>query len=339
MRVTLLDLAREAGVSSATVDRVLNNRQGVHPRTREIVLSTARRIGYLAEEMEAPEATARPIRLAFVLPAGTNAFIEALRAQIVAQAAERPGVEVEVETIDDFNAETFARRLSDLPDHFDGVGVVALDHPFVRQAMRSLTQRGTQVVTLVSDVQGVPRVAYVGTDNRQAGRLAGYVMGRLVGPKSGAKVAFFAGFRAYRGHEEREMGFRSVLAEDFPGLRLVEPRETMDDGERAHDIALALLDAHPDLAGIYNSGAGNAGLARALRERGVAGKVLLIGHEATEENKRLVLEGVMDAVIDQNPRVEAREALNALTSAAAGKPYTVVPPRLMIVFRENLPDD
>ena len=53
-RPTLLDLAREAGVSSATVDRVLNNRQGVKPRTREIVISTAKRLGYIAKQAFKP---------------------------------------------------------------------------------------------------------------------------------------------------------------------------------------------------------------------------------------------------------------------------------------------
>ena len=50
MRFTLSDVAREAGVSTATVDRVLNNRSGVRARTREIVLETATRLGYIAEE-------------------------------------------------------------------------------------------------------------------------------------------------------------------------------------------------------------------------------------------------------------------------------------------------
>lgn len=339
LRPTLLDLAREAGVSSATVDRVLNNRQGVKPRTREIVLTTARRLGYLAEGEPAPAAPLRPVRLSFLLPAGTNAFMKTLQAQLEAQAAAREAIEMRVETIEGFNPESLARSLDEVPEGVDGLGVVALDHPLVREGLRRLAQRGIRVVTLASDVQNVPRLAYVGIDNRQAGRLAGYVMGRFLAGREAAKVAFYAGSRAYRGHEEREMGFRSVLAEDFPGVQLVALREIMDDRDRAHAETLSVLDAHPDLDAIYNAGAGNPGIARALTERGRAGRVVLIGHEATEGNKRLLLEGVMDAAIDQNPRVEAREALNVLAAAARGEPYALVAPRLAIIFRENLPDD
>lgn len=335
-RPTLVDLAREAGVSSATVDRVVNNRPGVRPRTREAVLGAARRLGYQFDGEVAP---ARPLRLTFLLPAGTNAFMAALRRQIEAQAVERPDLTVRVEMIEGFNPESLARSLDEVAPGTDGLGLVALDHPLVREGVRRLSQRGVKVVTLASDVQNVPRLAYVGIDNRQAGRLAGYVMGRFLAGRDAPKVAFLAGSRSYRGHEEREMGFRAILAEDFPEARLVAQRESLDDRDRAHAEMLAVLDAHPDLAAIYNAGAGNEGIARALTERGLVGRVVLIGHEATEDNKRLLLDGVLDAVIDQNPRVEAREALNALGKAARGEPYALVPPRLAIVFRENLPED
>lgn len=134
------------------------------------------------------------------------------------------------------------------------------------------------------------------------------------------------------------MGFRHVLAEDFPSIAIVELREMLDDLDRAYTEAAALLDRHPDLAGIYNIGAGNPGIARALRERGRQGSVALIGHELTDDTKRLLLDGTMDAVLDQNPRVEAREALNLLTHAVRGQPYDAHLPRLHLILRENIPE-
>ena len=148
----------------------------------------------------------------------------------------------------------------------------------------------------------------------------------------------FAGSLSYRGHEEREMGFRHVLAEEFPNLTIVELREMRDDREKAYAEAVALLDRHADLAGIYNIGAGNQGIARALRERHLEGSVVFLGHELTEGTKQLLLEGTMDAIIDQNPRVEAREALNLLSQAVKGLPYEGHPPRLHVIFKENIPE-
>ena len=175
LRPTLSDLARETGVSSATVDRVINNRQGVHPRTRELVLTTAKRLGYLPE-VKAPlaaEERQKSLRFSFLLPAGNNAFIGALRQQIKVQADDRPDLVVQIDMIEGFNPESLSRHLDRVPAGLDGLGLVALDHPLVREGLRRLAQREVKVVTLASDVLNVPRVAYVGIDNRQAGRLAG----------------------------------------------------------------------------------------------------------------------------------------------------------------------
>ncbi|MBX3569866.1 MAG: LacI family DNA-binding transcriptional regulator [Rhizobiaceae bacterium] len=339
MRATLTDVAREAGVSAATVDRVLNNRAGVRGRTREIVIETAQRLGYIAEAAPAAAqaAPAGAIRLDFALPAGTNPFMQALRSELETQALSRPQLEVHVEAIEGFNPDALARTLQGLHGRTRGVGVIALDHPTVREAIRSLSASGVKVVTIASDILYVPRVAYVGIDNRAAGRLAGYLVNRFVGRRPG-KVALFAGSLAYRGHEEREMGFRHILNDDSPDLHIVEMREMLDDREKAYVEACALLDRHPDLAAIYNVGAGNTGIARALKERGRHNEVVFVGHDVTSGTKELLLDGTIDAVIDQNPRVEAREALNILSSTIRGETYDPHPPRLQVIFRENIPE-
>lgn len=339
MRSTLIDVAREAGVSAATVDRVLNDRPGVRMRTREIVFDTARRLGYIAEVKTASaHRAADTIRLDFVLPVGTNTFIRKLNEQLGSQAALRPDIDVRIHAIEGFNPDTLAQTLRDLHGHTQGVGLIALDHPTVREAIRELSTNDIKVVTLATDILHVPRVAYVGIDNRQAGRLAGHVVGRLLGTEAPGKVAMFAGSLSYRGHQEREMGFRHILAEEFPKLEIVELREMGDDRERAYSEATTLLDRHRDLAAIYNIGAGNQGIAQAMREHNKERDIVFIGHELTEGTKRFLLDGTMDAVIDQNPRVEAREALNILTHSVRGLPYEGHPPRLHLILKENIPE-
>jgi LacI family transcriptional regulator len=340
-RATLHDVAREAGVSVATVDRVLNNRNGVRARTRSIVLGAAQRLGYVDEESPEPETRpqSRALRLVFVFPPGSNSFIRLLGQQIERQAEARSGLTARVEELEGFNPQSLAQRLHSLRGEANGVGLIAQDHPMVREAIRALHQANVPVVTLASDVLSVPRLAYVGIDNRQAGRLAGQLMGRFMCARNPAKVALFAGSLSYRGHEEREAGFRTILRDEFPNVHIMELREILDDSERGYSETRSLLAAHPDLAGIYNVGGGTEGIARALKEAGRDRSLILIGHEATDNNKRLLLDGTLDAVIDQNPRVEAREALNLLTAAATGQKYAFIPPRLQVVFRENIPDE
>jgi LacI family transcriptional regulator len=333
VRSTLTDIAKDSGVSTATVDRVLNNRAGVSSRTRTIVMETATRLGYFGQTEPAVER----IRLDFVLPEGTNTFIAGLKAQLERQCSAQDGIDYQIHSVEGFNPLSLAQKLAALRSVTQGIGLIALDHPAVREELRALAEAGVKVVTLASDILHVARTGYVGIDNRAAGRLGGYLLGRLLPPTPG-KIALFAGSLSYRGHEEREMGFRHIISEEFRHLEIVQMREIRDDRQRAYEETLALLDRHPDLAGIYNIGGGSSGIGKALNDRGRGKSIVFIGHELTENSKPLLLSGTMDAVIDQNPRVEAREAIGLLASAIRSRPFEEHPPRLQVIFRENIPE-
>ena len=167
MRSTLIDIAREAGVSSATVDRVLNNRPGVRTRTREVVTEVARRMGYIASNGGVAPADDTRLAFDFVLPAGTNSFIEELRQQLHQQGNALRDITATVHSIEGFNPFTLAEKLKELEGRSSGVGVVGIDHPAVREAMRSLAKSGTPVITLISDIHHVPRAGYVGIDDSE----------------------------------------------------------------------------------------------------------------------------------------------------------------------------
>lgn len=337
VRPTIDVIAREAGVSTATVDRVLNGRPGVGARTKAAVLSVAQGLGYL--ESNETVAPFQKLKFDFILPTAKNQFIDLLGTEIEGQAKVRENLDVRVTRVEGIDPYLLAEKVRALEGLTDGIGIIALDHPAVREALRSVAIAGAKVVTIASDISQVPRVAYIGIDNRAAGRLAGYLMHRFYKGTDPGKVALFSGSLSYRGHEEREMGFRHILAEDSPQLQIVEQLEMMDDPDQAFEIARELLVRHGDLSAIYNVGAGNAGIAKAIKAMNLRRHVLLIGHDATEDTRALLLDGTLDAVIDQNPRVEAREALNALEGAITGKYFERHAPRLQVVFRENIPTE
>ncbi|HTW26813.1 MAG TPA: LacI family DNA-binding transcriptional regulator [Acetobacteraceae bacterium] len=338
--MTITDVAREAGVSTATVDRVINRRAGVRALTRTRVMSAAQRLGYLEPERQADAAPHAPVRLAFVIPGGTNAFLAHLASQLAEAARRRaPEAVVQVHRMEAFDPQGMAEGLCRLAASAQGIGIVGLDHPAMREAIRQAAAAGARVLTLVSDIADVPRVGYVGIDNRAAGRLAGHLLGRFTAGRGG-KVALLAGSLSYRGHEEREMGFRGILAEEAPGLAVLDSREVRDDSGESHLAAAALLRAHPDLAGIYNIGGGNRGIVRALEEAGRIGRVVLIGHELTEYTRRFLLSGAMEAVIDQAPRQEAELAIDRLIEAVRAEAMALRIPlvRTQVIFRENMPE-
>ena len=216
--------------------------------------------------------------------------------------------------------------------------MIAIDHPKTRNILREIAEAGVRLVTIVSDVPAAPRSAYVGIDNRVAGRTAALLMGRLLGQRSG-HLALVVGSRSYRGHEEREMGFRSVLTEEFPNLRVTSAVEANDEPEASYAATMKVLQAEPHLLGIYCVGAGRSGIARALRETKLQKKPVFICHDLTRETRSYLVDDLLDVVIDQNARLIAEQSvIRLLGSIASSAPYLTrkfIEPRL--IFRENIP--
>ena len=318
---------------------MVNKRSGVHMRTAGQVMRVMRQLG-AGGEGAAELSLDRALSLDFVLPQGTNTFINILEQEIRNAAASWAGgrVAARVHRIPGFDPVALSRSLAALGDQTDGVAFVAIDHPAVHEAVTELERKRTPAVTLLSDLSAARRRAYVGIDNRAAGRTAGYLMGRFLRPQSG-KVAMLAGSLSYRGHEEREMGFRHVLREDFAQYDIVGVSEVQDDVTKSQSQVDDLLNAHSDLVGIYNIGGGNRGVARALIGHGRDRDIVFIGHELTEHSRRFLIDGVMDAAINQNPEAEARQAIQLLRDAALGngEPPAPQPIRIDIFLRENLP--
>ncbi len=339
-RTTLVDVADVAGVSLATVDRVFNHRPGVSPRTAERVEQALVRLGYRPDPAAVRLARGIQYQFCFVLPTGTNSFMNLLAGQVertlIALADQQ--AYGDVVRVDVFDPNALSETLRSLIGRYHGVATVALDHPLVRDAINALVDAGTSVVTLVSDVPNSKRHRFVGIDNSAAGRTAGTLMGRFAGGRSGP-VGLIAGSLALRDHVERMFGFQQVLASEFPALRTLPALEGRDDTQRCRAVADKLLAEQPDLIGIYSIGAGNRGIADALEKAGRARDVIFLGHELTDHSRRYLMQGTMAAVLNQDPGHEARSAARILLAQCANLPVIDDQERIRIdiFLRDNLP--
>ena len=350
-RVTVHDVASAAGVSLATVDRVLNGRAGVTGATVARVRDAVERIGYHRDDTAARLATRRRTDILFVLPpTGTNGFLDAFH-RAIADAGERVASErvfLAVRTTDALDdGDSLARILDAIePGAFAGAALVAVDSVAVAGAIGRAEGRGVPVVTIVSDAPGSKRTAYVGIDNVAAGRIAGTLLGRFVGPATGSrpvKIGLLIGSHALRDHAERAFGIGDELGRRFPHVTLLPALEGRDDRDRTERQAHALLAAHPDLAGLYNAGAGNRGLLAALRASGRAGRLVVVAHELTPHTRDALARGHFAAILHQDQNDEIEQAI-ALIRARADEPRTRMPrtrtprpTRLEIFLEHNLP--
>lgn len=339
-RLTLVDVARAAGLSLATVDRAINRRPGVSKRAIAKVEESLARLGYRPDPVAAQLARRSSFRFCFLLPTGSNSFMRQLAEQIrqTGDWLKEQRAFVELRQVDVFDPRALAQALDGLGDAYQGVAVVALDHPAVREAIDALVGRGVEVVTLVSDVPTSRRRRFIGIDNPSAGRTAGTLMGRFAGARRGP-VAVIAGSLALRDHAERQFGFQQVIGSDYPGLVVLPAVEGRDDSDICREVTGRLLRQHPDLVGIYNAGAGTRGVADALEASGRAQDVIFIGHELTQHSRRFLLRGVMDVVINQDSGHEARSAGRILLARCTNQSILADQERIRIdIFvRDNLP--
>lgn len=339
-RATIEDVARQAGVSVATVDRVLNGRAAVRAQTVERVEGAIRLLNYQPDRLAARLARGKEYRFCFVLPEGNNSFMIGLGEEVRAAAARmgQEKVTIDMRLTDVFEADTLARALDHIGDIYDGVAVVALDHPRVKEAINGLTERGVTVVTLVSDVPGSRRAHFVGIDNAAAGRTAATLMGRYLGARRG-KVGLIAGSLSLRDHIERQFGFEQVMLHEYPHLTTLPVREARDDWQKVETVAAQLLAEHPDLIGIYNVGAGTRGIVTALEASGRHKTIVYVAHELTEQSRRALVDGTVDIIINQDAGHEVRSAIRVLMAKADKAPIVEAMERIRIdIFvRENLP--
>lgn len=334
---SMADLAAAAGVSLATVDRVLNRRKGVKERTVARVLAAAVEIGYMSAEERERLGGQRPPNVAFLLPMGSNPYLRLLGDKVrgVADTQSRDAPPLRCFFIESFDAGALAAALRHHARWADGIAFMAIDHPLVREAAEEVSAAGTRLVTIVSDLPHPAREAYVGLDNQAAGRTAALLLGRFCGAREGS-VALVAGSRTYRAHAEREMGFLGLLEEAYPGLRVIGMREGHDDRNQNYHHARSLIDQNNDLVGIYNVGGASDGIGRALAEKGMGERVVFIGHGLTADTRRLLIEGTMDAVINSDPDQVIGETLARFAQPAAGAGLRP-PLKMDLIFRENIP--
>ncbi|SOC02675.1 LacI family DNA-binding transcriptional regulator [Rhodobacter maris] len=335
-RPRISDIALLAGVGTATVDRVLNNRPGVRTATVERVRAAERELALTgARPQLVPPAPAGLVLRAFL--GGPPGFANEKLARELRGAARTRGVLLQV----DFPRRTDAAAqaaalLACLEDGTGGVIVQPSEHPLLRDAVMRLQAAGVSVVSVLSTLPGLPALPYVGLDNRAAGRLAGQILANLIGKKG--KIAYFFSDAIYRSHEEREAGLRSILREEFPAIEVVETLSTNDMPDQCFRLATDLFARRRDLAGVVNFAAGNRGLERAIADAGLAGTLCFVSFNLTALSRKALIERTMAAVVHQDMGQIAARAVSALIALHRGEVPVLRPVPAELILRENLRD-
>lgn len=218
----------------------------------------------------------------------------------------------------------------------DGI-VLAPSHgdslvPFVLRAQKE----GIPVVIFDSGIATEEYVSYIATDNRQGGVVGAERLAEKLGGKG--KVAILGVKKGSVSTDQREEGFQETIKTRYPGIEIVQFLYGEADRAKSLDRATDILTAHPDLNAIFASNeSSSVGAVQAIKQKGLVGKVLLVGFDSSPNLIDDLRAGALDSLVLQNPYRMGYESVKTLVEKLDGKQ----PPRLIdtgvkLLTKENL---
>jgi len=321
------DIAQQARVSVATVDRVINGRGGVRPGT---VAAVEHAIADLERQRSSLRLTGQRMTIDLVMDAPER-FTAATRTALESQLPSMQPAVIRVRHhLEQRDVATTLRELAKRGS--SGIIVKATDGPDVHEAVHECRAAGIPIVTFVTDIHA-PRHAYIGMDNRAAGRTAAYLIEQW---QPRGSVLITLSDHAFQGEEEREVGFRSGLREQ--GRTVVDLPHTQGRDETMGALITETLIAHPDITAVYSIGGGNRAICAAFESLGRTCDVF-IAHDLDQDNRELLRKGQLSAVIYHDLAEDMRVACEQLMQAQGLLPPTAArPSTIHVVTPHNVPD-
>lgn len=276
----------------------------------------------------APRATATPsaakkgpndrLKIAVVPKGTTHQFWQTVKA-----GAEAAGKELNAEILwNGPKAETDIQDQIDIINNYasqgvDGVALAATDKTSLVKTVQDLEAKGIPVVTIDSGIEPDVSRSFVATDNVAAAKQAAQEMGRILNGSGEVAVIYF--LKGAGTSDQREQGFDEGIKQ-FPNIKVVQKEEAKSNSSTARDKMETILAAHPNLAGVFAASEPTVvGAAGVLKDRKMAGKVKLIGFDASDAEIDDLKGGVIQALVVQDPFKMGYEGVKAVAQILRGQ--------------------
>lgn len=316
-RPTIPDLAKFAGVSVSTVNRVINDAESVRPITRERVLLAAEEIGFYGlGSIEHSVKSGREIhRIGVILQQQSRTFYRVL-GEALQRAANNYSdgtVELTLWYHDNLAPDHIASLLLEMGQNCESVGLVSANHPVISDAIDLVSRSGIPVVGLISPLSARSNVGFLGLDGWKVGRTAAWAFDKMV--RTPRKIGILIGNHRYRIQELNESGFRSYFREHNSEFTLLEPLATYESAAVAREMTEKLLDENPDMCGLFVSGGGITGALAAIRDRPRRDDFVVVGYELIDATRAALIDGTLSFLISHPVEAFTQEVVSTLIKA------------------------
>lgn len=315
MAVTQQQIANLAGVSRATVDRVINGRGHVDPEVEAKIQRIIDEVGYIPNRAGSLlQRAKRPLHIGVIIQSVGTPFLSEVLMKLEASrdSVRQQGAKLTILKLKRMDAECQLAQLQELEQMgVDGIAITPTEDKRICEAINRFAEKGIPVVTFNTDMPNCKRLCYVGQDSLLGGKTCASLMAMLIGGKG--KVLVVGGHQTVLAQQNRTEGFISEMKAEYPNVMILPTQVCWEDDNLAYDIVYQTLTNDPTIAGIYFTSDGPIGACHAIKDLGMRGKVRFICHDATKQNTKNMLDGYIDFIIDQNAYLQATRPLEVLT--------------------------
>jgi LacI family transcriptional regulator len=339
--MTVKEIAELAKVSIGTVDRVIYCRGRVAAETKSRIEAIIEKYQFTPNPIARRLKRNRSYRFCAFLPRrDQDAGYWGQSIAGIREGAEEIaplGVETKIIEFDRYNIREFHRAADSLlAEKPDGILLSPIMPEKIKELIEKIQNAGIPCVFFDADLPDTKPLCVIGQDSFRGGYLAGKLMHLFAGNLAKPVAVLDAhgedyhiirrrdGFLRYAG----EQGFSTVVREYF-GYRGTEIS--------VDEIAL-FLQENPDLAGVFITNCMAHRVAEAVKRQRKS-PFLIVGYDLIPKNQELLRDGVLNAVISQQPEEQGRQALlNLFRHIVLGQrilPHIEIP--LEVCIKENIP--
>ncbi len=321
MPVTIKDIAKAANVSRGTVDRALNDRDGVNPEVAAQIKSIASELGYKPNTIAKALATrGKPLRLDVILNSVGNPFFDKVWDGVrdAGESLSDFGIDLKIHKMRGYDPAEQLRKLRDLRERgIDGLILTPVSSTVIRDELNEMISSGIQVVCCNLDIPDVNYQAYVGCDYFCSGQTAGGIIGMT--SHGDVNMGIITSSHALYYHEMRVKGCESVLAEKFPNVHICEYIEAGDDEDISYQEVRRMLRRNDKIDTLYFVTGGTTGGLRAIHELQMEDRLRVFAFDQIPAVIEDLKTGLVIATIDQQPFVQGASSVRILFDAIMSK--------------------
>jgi len=236
----------------------------------------------------------------------------------------------------------YSKQISIVEDfinrHVDGIVLAPTERNALVAVIERAQREGIPVTIFDSGANTDKYVSYVATNNYDGGVQAARQMAKILGGQG--NVAIIGVIPGSASTTEREQGFKDTIAREFPQIKIVAFQYGMSDRAKSLQVTEDILTAHPDLNGIFGPNESSAvGAAQAVKGRGLAGKVKIVGFDSSPSLLDDLRDVVIDALVVQNPFEMGYQGVKTIVQHLRGEtPPKRIDSGITVVTRDNLND-